>query len=479
MGTSTARVILFGTIPTTIPSTTPTTDLPTIHDDIPLIPTTLTIVPTIPPIASTIQYTSLFVCTNSYDSDTPDTPPSQDPYQVTVARWRSRVASSTSPPSPHIRQILPAPPSLPRRSAILVLPGQPIPVGRPYRTQPNRVLQMFARKRVIPLPTHRLASRYLSDYSSSDQFTSDDSSRDSPSDSLLETSSDSHSNTSSYSYSRHSSSCYAISDYPCDLPSATAVEPSCKRHSSPTSLVPVVSPVHGALSPVYADLLPPRKRIREFGSVTDVEDSYEPYTDPDVDSDIQADIDACIAFANDLRARGTNVRVVVETVAEEEVESSAKGIVEVEVDQRVGPVIDDDVCESVREDVPDHVTADETVEVTHETLGDLIQRFHDHTMEIPAHRIQVIENAQREQGHRIVTTSQQCAAMSERISTLERDNMRLRGMLDVKRQRVVRLQCSMSRVQRDLMQIRRFRFYDRVRLGRLEAYARRHLGYRF
>ncbi|GKE60388.1 hypothetical protein Tco_1510755, partial [Tanacetum coccineum] len=98
---------------------------------------------------------------------------------------------------------------------------------------------LTAKKRVGPLPTHRLASRYPSDYSSSDQFTSDDSSRDFPSDSLLETSSDSHSNTSSYSYSRHSSSGYAISDYPCDLPSATAVEPSCKRHSSPTSLVPV------------------------------------------------------------------------------------------------------------------------------------------------------------------------------------------------------------------------------------------------
>nr|GEY66703.1 reverse transcriptase domain-containing protein [Tanacetum cinerariifolium] len=57
------------------------------------------------PIAPTIQYTFPFISTNSSGSDTSERPPSQDPYEVTVARWRSRVA--------------------------------PIPVGRPYRTQPN------------------------------------------------------------------------------------------------------------------------------------------------------------------------------------------------------------------------------------------------------------------------------------------------------------------------------------------------------
>ncbi|GKE19885.1 hypothetical protein Tco_1431397 [Tanacetum coccineum] len=206
-------------------------------------------------------------------------------------------------------------------------------------------------------------------------------------------------------------------------PTATSAGLSRKRCRSPTSSVLVVSPVCGALSPVRADLLPPRKRIRNFGSVTDVEDSYEPYTKLDVDFDIQEDIEACIAFADDLRARGTDVRVVVETAANEEVESSTRGMVEVEVDPRVGPVINDDVNESVREDVPDHVTTDGAIEVTHETLGDL-----------------------RESGHRIVATSQQSAAMSERISSLERDNMRLKGMLGVKRQRVDRLQRSMSTI---------------------------------
>ncbi|GKE82735.1 hypothetical protein Tco_1552735, partial [Tanacetum coccineum] len=80
--TSTARVTWFGTIPTTIPSTVPIVDSPTI-----------------PPIATTIQYTSLFVCTNSSDSDTSERPPSQDLYEVAIARWRSRVVARSSPPS--------------------------------------------------------------------------------------------------------------------------------------------------------------------------------------------------------------------------------------------------------------------------------------------------------------------------------------------------------------------------------------------
>nr|GFB21909.1 hypothetical protein [Tanacetum cinerariifolium] len=90
VGTSTARVILFGTIRTSIPSTAPTVDLPVIHDDTLLIPTdTPTISPivaTLPSIAPTIQYSSLFICTDSSDSDPSERPPSHDPYEVIVAR---------------------------------------------------------------------------------------------------------------------------------------------------------------------------------------------------------------------------------------------------------------------------------------------------------------------------------------------------------------------------------------------------------
>ncbi|GJV21406.1 retrovirus-related pol polyprotein from transposon TNT 1-94 [Tanacetum coccineum] len=303
VGTSTARVILFGTIPTTIPSIAPTTDLPVIYDDTPLMltytPTISPIVPIIPSIAPSRQYTSPFICTNSSDSDTSERPQSQDPYEI-----------------------LPAPPGLPRRLVVLVLPGQQIPIGRPYRTQPNRVLKMLtARKSVRPLPTHRIALRYSADYSSSDHFTLDDSLLDSPSDSSLETSLDSNLDTSSDSPSRHSLSGHFISDSPCDLPTAISTRPSRKRRRDYDS----VTDFEVSLEEGFVPYVP-----REIGLGVDVKDSYEPYTEPDIDPDVQADIDACIAFTDDIAARGTYVRVQDRVAAEEEAKSSARGTIEIE-----------------------------------------------------------------------------------------------------------------------------------------------------
>ncbi|GJX27268.1 putative reverse transcriptase domain-containing protein [Tanacetum coccineum] len=106
-----------------------------------------------------------------------------------------------------------------------------------------------------------------------------------------------------------------------------------------------------------------------------------------------------------------------------------RGLVEVRVDRVTHPMVADDIPEPAQEGA---------VEVTYETLGDLVQRFHDHTEEIPVHRVQVIESVQRDQGHRIVATGQQSADMLERIREMERDNKRLRHMMDVASKRVAR-----------------------------------------
>nr|GEY09877.1 xylulose kinase-1 [Tanacetum cinerariifolium] len=341
--TSTTRVILFGTIPTTVQATTPATDSP-------------------------------------------------DLYEVTAARWRTRVAAHSSPThdSPStLCHILPTPLRLPSRPAVLVLPGQPILVGRLYHTQPNGVLKIF----------------------------------------FVET----------------------LSDSPCDSPNTISAGLSCKRHRSPTTSVPIASPVPKALSPVRADLLPPRKTIRDFESVTDfevslnegfmphvpreiclgvdVEDSYEPYTDPDIDLDVQADIDACIMFADDIAARGMDVRVEIRDAVDEEADSSARGTIGIGVDRVTHPVVSDDTAKPIREDYHDLVSVDGSLEVMQRGLDVVMQELYD-MVEILVHRVRVIKSVQKDQGHRIVVTSQQCATMSEMISMLERDNMRLRGMLD-------------------------------------------------
>ncbi|GKG52032.1 hypothetical protein Tco_0544670, partial [Tanacetum coccineum] len=55
------------------------------------------------------------------------------------------------------------------------------------------------------------------------------------------------------------------------------------------------------------------------------------------------------------------------------------------------------------EDIPEP-GQEEAVEVTYETLGDLVQRFHDHTQAIPVYRIHVIEGVQGEQCKTLIFT---------------------------------------------------------------------------
>nr|GFD54927.1 hypothetical protein [Tanacetum cinerariifolium] len=91
-----------------------------------------------------------------------------------------------------------------------------------------------------------------------------------------------------------------------------------------------------------------------------------------------------------------------------------------------------------------------------ETLGDLVQRFHDHTQAIPVHRIQTTEGIQREKGRRIVGFESAVTALTKRVAELERDNQRLRGTASVESQRVDQLYRGMLRMQREMRQMRRF-----------------------
>ncbi|GJU68320.1 hypothetical protein Tco_1254579 [Tanacetum coccineum] len=480
VGTSTGRLILFVTIPTTIPDTTPFMIPPSTHIDTALTPTSPDYTPTspdytpasdtesdpsedpssdhIPPLPTISPFLSS--TDDSSDSDTPDTqssPTHGTPFtKMTLSTQSTPIASC----------------ALHRRVMILA-PGQPIPHGRPYRYHLNGLVHMITmRKRVGPLPTHRLVVRHLVDYSSLDHFALDDSLRDLSSSSSSETSSDPSPDDLSDSSSGHSlpapSSgmrpihylCLLVSSIPCssaaisDRPSHdfSFVSPSRKKSRSPVVSVLLSSPISRALSYARVDLLPLPKTIRSPKSMTDLE------------------IDECIAYADALRVKWIDTRVVVKAVDRKDIETSARGPVKVRVYRVTHLVIANDITEPAQEEG--------TVEVTYETLGYLVQRFHDHTKEILVCHIQAIKSVQKDQGHRIVETRQQSADMLERIRELERDNMRLRDMIDVASQRVTRSQRRELRVQREMRQIWRFRFYDRMRIVRLEAYARRHLGYR-
>ncbi|GKF21062.1 hypothetical protein Tco_0069700, partial [Tanacetum coccineum] len=143
VGSPPSRVILFGDIPSVIPSTSV------------VAPETSTIALVISSVAPVVE-TTLVASPMAWF-------PIWDPYVAIVARWRSRVTAC--PSSSHEFPIAPvtAPFRIRRRSATLIRPEEAIPFGRPYHTylnEPRKLLNV--RKRVGPLPAHRLASRHAS-----------------------------------------------------------------------------------------------------------------------------------------------------------------------------------------------------------------------------------------------------------------------------------------------------------------------------
>ncbi|GJV77454.1 hypothetical protein Tco_1509038 [Tanacetum coccineum] len=382
VGTPAGRVILFGTIPTTIPDTTPVIIPPTTQTDTTVIPTkTPIIAPTIPPSPDytpaspdyspasdsesdpskdpssdhipPLPATSPFLSSDddTTDSDSPDTPPSP-----THGTPFTEITSSTQ-----------RSPVIPRRRVMILAPGQPIPHGRPYRYHLNGPIHMMtARKRVGPLPTHRLAVRHSADHSS------------------LEASLDFHSDALSDSSSRHPLSDHSSPDLP-----STSAGPSRKRSRSPITSVPALPLVSEALSLVRADLIPSPKRVRDSGYLADVEvdprrtdlevdddveRSEEPHLEPEIDP-VEAVIEACFDFADIIRASGVDVRVEAVTVGRDDVETSARYPIMVSDDGDTPPVVPE-----------------------------------------------VIEGVQREQGHTIVGVESAVIALTERIAELERDN---------------------------------------------------------
>ncbi|GJS25444.1 putative reverse transcriptase domain-containing protein [Tanacetum coccineum] len=255
-----------------------------------------------------------------FDSGSLERPPPLDSHETTIAWWRSRVAlrlssdtsssssthalPSTVIASPAPCQIVPTPPGVSCRPDILVLPGQEIPFGRPYGTQPNRVLRMMTtRKRE-------------SSCSSSSEGSSSDSST-----SLSE--------RSSHSVTTHSPS--------------PSTGPSCKRCRSSATLVTSTTHTPGALLPVRADLLPPRKRIRGSSVALSLEDTIEESLevgsemeiDSDIRADVEADITAEVAAAIKVYTRAkVEIEVEGDDGEKDDAKSSARGIADIEEEQR-------------------------------------------------------------------------------------------------------------------------------------------------
>ncbi|GJY12872.1 hypothetical protein Tco_0382181, partial [Tanacetum coccineum] len=183
VGSHAPRVILFGVIPAIIPVIP---EVPIVPSDPIIEPKEGTVSVVLPTgVLDLVDYSSSFDSGLSEDSlpPVPDLPlvsPSGSSSHDTLA------PSSEYPLAPVV-----ALPEIRRWRAILIRPGEDIPIGRLYRTHPGGPCRaLTARKSVRPLSSHRLALRYTSHYL--DHFTL---------------------GSSSHSSSDHSSSGHSISDH--------------------------------------------------------------------------------------------------------------------------------------------------------------------------------------------------------------------------------------------------------------------------
>ncbi|GKE06355.1 putative reverse transcriptase domain-containing protein, partial [Tanacetum coccineum] len=322
--------------------------------------------------------------------------------------------------------------------------------------------------RVGPLPARRLASRHALPRSSDHHSSSSSSSLDSSPvhSSGLDASDQAHSGSSTRDVSprlcypprrapRHKSSSGDSPKRPLHS-SSHFVRPSCKRCRSPVDSVPSSMPVMGSLAPTRADLLPPRKRLRDsYSSDASIEEDTE--IDP---IETRVDMEVGIGDGDDVKDHD-------------------------EIDPRdvsnpiSAPIVKDEIIEPAGEDSSNSSGTRDGIVRSFEDmpidLDDAVRDFYHHMSEVHIDRIVRIETAQiRLEADQLIARGQRIS-MIERIDSLRLENLKVRAMLDIERDRVNRLRLYMYLSQEEFRQVRMDRDDTQGRLRRLESYVERHL----
>ncbi|GKE45016.1 hypothetical protein Tco_1472300 [Tanacetum coccineum] len=427
VGSPPSQVILFGDIPTVIPSTfvvaqETSTIAPVISPTAPMVETTLVASPTglcglvpytgfdsdspdemsSPEHISPLPAISPFICTDSSEApDSSDGPPLQDPYVTTIARWRSRA----------IFQFI---------------------FGFFASSFVSEAFRCWC---TAPLSTWYPPT------------TSESSSGDS-------------------------------SERPMHLSSHSA-GPSRKRCRSPIDSTPLSMPVMGSLAPTRADLLPPRKKFR---------DSYSSEASIEEDAEVGlvgtgVDMELGISDGDEFGGHvEIDLRDARDDIEEHEVDASAGDTAEVGIDPMTAPLVEEEIVEPVGEDSPDSSgTRDgiaRSVEDMPVDLGDVVREFYHHMSKVRVDRIVGIETAQRRLEADQLIASGDRAKMAEMIYSLRLENLKVHAMLDIERDRMSSLRLHMSLSQEEFRQIRKDHDDARGRLKRLESYLGRHFGFR-
>nr|GEV51607.1 putative RNA-directed DNA polymerase, eukaryota, reverse transcriptase zinc-binding domain protein [Tanacetum cinerariifolium] len=430
VGSPPSRVILFGDIPTVIPSTfviTPESSAiaPVISSAAPVVETTIVASPT--GLCGLVPYLDL-------DSDSPDemasleyiTPlPATSPFLFIDSSEDSNLSeasdSSEAPPSqdPYVTTLLVRGAGTRRRAAILIRPGEAISLGQPYRTLPNGPQRVMTARNspTDSLPVHS-------------------SSLDAPGQTHYGSSTKVVSPRLGYPPIRHSEACCRWCAAPLSTfyppttsesssgdsferplhSSSHSARPSRKRCRSLANSVPSSAPVMGSLAPTRADILPPRKRFR---------DSYSHETSMEEDTEIDT------TETEDGRE--------LDIVDEDDVRDHIK----------VDPRDDREVVEASAVDTVVLGIDPRSVEDMSVDLDDAIRDLYHHMSEVRMDRIVGIETTQRQLKADQMIASGERAGMAESIRSLRLENLKVRALLCIKRDHVDILCLHMSRSQEE------------------------------
>ncbi|GJX25214.1 hypothetical protein Tco_0231510 [Tanacetum coccineum] len=167
---------------------------------------------------------------------------------------------------------------------------------------------------------------------------------------------------------------------------------------------------------------------------------------------------------------------------EYEADASTGGTAEAGIDPMTAPLVEEEIVEPAGEDSPDSPDTRDgivrSVEDTPVDLSDAVRDFYHHMSEVRVDRIVGIETAQgRLEADQLIASGDR-ARMAEAIYSLRLENLKIRAMLDIERDRVSSLRLHMSLSQEEFRQIRRDRDDARGRLRRLELYLGRRFGFR-
>ncbi|GKF92544.1 hypothetical protein Tco_0279263, partial [Tanacetum coccineum] len=161
-------------------------------------------------------------------------------------------------------------------------------------------------------------------------------------------------------------------------------------------------------------LLPPRKRFRDsYSSEASIEEDTE--IDP-----IETEVDMELRIGDGVDVRDhveIDPRDFRDDTKEYEADTSAGDTVEVGIDPMSTPIVEEDIVEQAKEDSSN----------SSDTRDDIVRSFKDMPIDL--------DDARRLEADQLIASGER-AGMIKRIESLRLENLKVRAMLDIERDRV-------------------------------------------